>query len=57
MSELEWLDLSETAVSDESVTKLVQLRSLRKLDLWDTQVTLEGQAKLQRALPGCAIAR
>ena len=53
---LQWLDLSETSVSDTSVPELGLLTSLRRLDLWDTQISEGGIATLQRALPDCAIA-
>ena len=53
---LQWLDLSETQVTDASVPALERLGSLRRLDLWDTKMSEDGVAKLARALPNCAVA-
>lgn len=52
---LELLQLSESAVTDEGLRHLVELQNLRDLYLWKTAVTPEGVAELQRALPQCAI--
>lgn len=52
---LEWLDLSDTQVSDRSVATLKHLRALRTLNLRNTKVTPQGVDELRRALPACRI--
>jgi hypothetical protein len=42
-------------VTDAGLEHLKSLASLKELELWDTQVTKEGLAKLKAALPNCKI--
>ena len=49
------LDLRNTEVSDAGLVHLRQLTKLRFLYLSDTNVTEEGVAMLQKALPDCEI--
>ena len=44
-------------ISDEGLTHFQGLSNLRKLKLLNTQVTDDGVAELQKALPDCKITR
>jgi hypothetical protein len=55
LEELEYLDFFETDISDEDVAYLNQLNRLKSLRLHKTQMTTEGVAQLETALPGCEI--
>ncbi|MEK6239056.1 MAG: hypothetical protein N2C14_30440 [Planctomycetales bacterium] len=52
---LKELDLDETGITDAGLTHLKGLKNLRKLGIRRTQVTSEGVADLQKALPTCEI--
>ena len=56
MPELGWLDLSGTAISDGAIRHIRLLKSLKKLDIWDTQISLDGETLLRESLPNCRIA-
>jgi hypothetical protein len=49
------LKASDTNITDESISILSQLTSLRRLDISGTKITEEGIRKLQAALPDCQI--
>jgi hypothetical protein len=53
--QLRILWLSGTNVGDEGIEHLKALRSLQIVHLTNTQVTREGAAELERALPRCQI--
>jgi predicted membrane-bound spermidine synthase len=55
--ELTRLNLAGAAVSDARVLRLSRLQALQELDLSGTQVTDDGIAGLQAALPHCALRR
>lgn len=54
-SNLEFLDLSKLAITDAGLAHLVVLTNLQELWLDCTQVTSEGTAEFQAALPACKI--
>ena len=47
--------LRNTRITDAGLPHLAGLTALERLDLYDTEVTDVGVAKLQKALPNCAI--
>jgi hypothetical protein len=58
MRELNWLGLTEMAITDKGLHHLESLSNLRTLFLAKCpNVTDEGVARLQRALPNCKIER
>lgn len=57
LTELEELDLHDTAVTDGGLPLLATLTALKKLDLRGTKVTEQGIADLSRSLPECQIVR
>ena len=57
LAKLEGLRLSETPVTDAGLDHLRGLSELKWLSLVGTKVTAAGVAKLQAALPNCAIDR
>jgi serine/threonine protein kinase len=54
-AQLERLSLEGLPVSDDALDFLESLKKLRWLSLRDTDVTAEGVARLQKALPDCTI--
>lgn len=52
---LNYLRLTSTALDDSSVDQLAKLTQLEELTLWDTNLTAEGVAELERRLPNCRI--
>jgi hypothetical protein len=57
LSQLEYLELHDTHVTDAGVERLATLSCLWQLDLSGTRVTDEGVKRLKRALPHCTIER
>ena len=57
LRDLEYLDLTDTDVTDHSIPLLARLKKLRYLHLTHTLVTDEGAQRLQRPLPACKIIR
>ena len=57
MHKLKILDLRNTMVTDLSLEYLWRLKQLEVLNLAETQVSADGVAKLQQALPNCEIRR
>lgn len=57
LTELQQLDLHDTAVTDGGVPLLSTLKALKTLDLRGTKVTEQGIADLARSLPECQIVR
>jgi hypothetical protein len=55
MTNLENLNLSETALTDACVEGLAKLNSLKQLVLTQTGVTAEGAKRVVEALPDCTI--
>lgn len=55
--EIHTLNLQGCKVSDASLTLLAALRSLRSMDLRNTQVTEAGLKKLRAAMPDCELVR
>jgi WD40 repeat protein/Leucine-rich repeat (LRR) protein len=55
LTKLEKLSLARCTFSDEGLKHLAGLTHLKKLDLTGTQVTAEGVAGVQKALPKCRI--
>ena len=55
MSQVTFLELSGTQVTDSGLVYLHGLRQLRKLTLYDTHVTDGGLKNLRRALPSCEV--
>jgi len=55
LNKLEFLELSNTKVSDAGLEHLKGLSNLEFLYLTDTKVTANGAKKLQTALPKCEI--
>ena len=47
--------LRNTRITDAGLPHLAGLTALERLDLYDTEVTDVGVAKLQKALPNCRI--
>ena len=47
--------LDSQSISDESIPKLGILKGLKKLNLFETKISSEGVAKLQKMLPECKI--
>jgi Leucine-rich repeat (LRR) protein len=54
-SELEYLDLNDTAISDDGLVHLANLKKLEELYLYRTKVTNAGVQKLQRKIPKATI--
>jgi len=54
-SELQWLVLMDTSITDAGLRHLRALTKLSRLDLEGTRVTEAGVAELQRALPQCKV--
>ena len=58
LKQLTTLDLDGTKVTDAGLKELKDLKQLTSLNLMNTeQVTDDGVADLQKALPGCKISR
>jgi len=55
LTKLERLSLSGCTFSDAGLKQLAGLSNLTQLDLTGTQVTVDGVAALQKALPKCKI--
>jgi hypothetical protein len=55
LSRIRVLWLSGTPIGDPGIHNLKSLHSLQMLHLTDTQVTPDGAAEIQRALPGCQL--
>lgn len=55
LSELQWLVLTDTAITDAGLQQFGRLNKLSRLDLEGTRVTDAGVEELHRALPGCKI--
>src|SRR5438874_4326071 len=51
------VNLAGTQVTDAGLKELKDLKQLTYLDVSGTQVTADGVADLQKALPGCGITR
>jgi Leucine-rich repeat (LRR) protein len=51
--DLQWMKLHGTNTTEAGLKHLTGLKSLRSLEVGDTQVTADGIAALQRALPAC----
>ena len=49
------LNLTSTEITDASLPLLMKLKSLKKLNVSYTLITTEGAARLQEALPDCAV--
>jgi hypothetical protein len=56
LPQLEGLSLRGIQVSDKGLELLQRVSTIKALDLLGTKVTAAGVAKLQAALPNCAIA-
>lgn len=56
-TDLEELDLHNTAITDRGLRLLAKLTSLKTLDVRGTKVTEQGVAALARSLRGCTITR
>lgn len=56
-TELQELDLHDTAVSDRGLRMLAKLTDLKRLNVRGTKVTEQGIANLARSLPECQIVR
>ena len=54
-SRLESLILDANPITDDAVAELVRLSDLRYLRIRETQISQQGLADLQRALPNCRI--
>jgi hypothetical protein len=57
LGSLQTLDLKFTKVTDAGLKHLTALKSLRSLDVRNTDATKTGVAELQKALPDCRILR
>lgn len=57
LDSMEFLDLSDTDLSDRGLADVARLKCLRYLHLERTRVTDVGVKKLQQALPNCEIIR
>jgi hypothetical protein len=57
ITDLEELDLRDSAVTDAGLAMLTKMPTLRRLDLRGSAVTESGAAKLASALPQCEIVR
>jgi hypothetical protein len=55
LSELQFLSLNATGITDADLEHIMGMRNLQELSLKYTQVTPEGVQKLKRALPACEI--
>ncbi|HEY6563098.1 MAG TPA: discoidin domain-containing protein, partial [Pirellulaceae bacterium] len=55
LTHLEYLNLYGTTVSEASVQALGQLRELKQLYVWQTQLTDDGLAQLRKLLPDAAV--
>jgi Ran GTPase-activating protein (RanGAP) involved in mRNA processing and transport len=55
LTNLKFLHLRNTQISDAGLVHLKGLTKLERLDLRDTQVTDAGVSELQKALPNCKI--
>ena len=51
------LNLDDTPVTDAGLKDIATLKNLTRLSLLNTKVTDAGVRELQKALPGCKIAR
>lgn len=49
------LHLGDTAITDESLTHLVKVTSLKKLTVTKTKVTATGVAAFRQARPDCVV--
>jgi WD40 repeat protein len=49
------LDISGTAIGDESIPAIIQMRELIVLDVRSTHVTFEGVESVRRNLPACVV--
>lgn len=54
---LQYLDVSETGLTDDAVVRLAPLCNLAGLNIRGTQISDGGFKRLQRALPECQICR
>lgn len=52
---MEELELTGTAVGDSAIPDLAKLKRLRLLDISNTNITADGNAKLKKLLPNCQI--
>lgn len=57
LSKLQYLDLSDTQITDEAVYGLIQMQSLEGLNLRGTEVSDDCIRRLRLALPGCQISK
>jgi hypothetical protein len=57
LQSVEAIDLSGSAITDESIAVLKQLKSLKRLDARNTRITLSGQTEMSKALPHCTVER
>ncbi len=55
LTELDWLVLDDTKITDNGLAHLAGLKKLGRLDLGRTQVTRAGVERLHRALPQACI--
>lgn len=55
LNKLVYLTSSSTVITDRGLDYLKGMKSLREFDVTNTDVTANGVAKLQSALPGCKI--
>jgi hypothetical protein len=55
LTQLEWLGLSGTRVSDAGLAHLSRLGALKMLWVEGTPVTADGAARLRQSLPNCTI--
>lgn len=55
LPQLRKLDLTGTSLSDAAISQLEKLTSLHQIFLYNTQITAQGAARLQQALPGCVV--
>ena len=54
-SMLRGLNLKGSTITDDGLKVLAVIKSLKEVDLTDTDVTPEGVAELRKALPNCKI--
>ena len=52
---LEWLCLEDASITDYGLSSLTYMTSLQCVELYRTNVTEEGIARLRKALPHCRI--
>jgi hypothetical protein len=55
LQNLEYLNLLGTQITDAGIQNLASMKSLKKIYLWQTKITLQGAEKLQKALPNLVI--